>query len=486
MQLKMSSELLNKGAKIEVRMQNDGVIWYTATFLRSSTTKIFVQFDTLRESAEDPESPLRRDYVSPGDIRPAQPPEIHRYLKVGESVEGFCRERMGWRRGKVVEILECSRYTVSFDEGSLAEMEQWELRAVREWIDGSWAPPFRLQQVLQQNKSSDSQVKSRGLVLKIKCSRKAPEAKFNEGMLVEVKSDEEGFRGSWFTAVIGKTLGNNSKFLVEYRTLKTEDKTELLKEEVDVSCIRPCPPVIQQVKPYDFLERVDAWYNDGWWEGYIVQVFNACKYMVRFTNMEEEMVFEHCKLRLHQDWVDDKWLAASKVNLADENLKSRKGKLKRKHSGNAWEPTFWNGMTVEVKSDEEGYQGSWYTAVIIGSLCNNMFLVEYKTLKTEDETELLREKAFASYIRPCPPEITRVDRYKMLEKVDAWYNEGWWVGLISKVLDDLKYSVYFWTTNEEIILEHRSLRPHQEWVNGKWIVSFGEEPKLVVQERREC
>lgn len=154
------------------------------------------------------------------------------------------------------------------------------------------------------------------------------------------------------------------------------------------------------------------------------------------------------------------------------SLKSNKVKLKRKHSGKASEPTFRDGMMVEVKSDEEGYQGSWYTAVIVCSLCRDKYLVEYQTLKTDDESDLLREKAFASYIRPCPPKIVRVDRFKMLEEVDAWYNDGWWVGLVSKVLDGLKYAVYFWTTNEELILKHFNLRPHQEWIGGKWIVAF--------------
>lgn len=163
-----------------------------------------------------------------------------------------------------------------------------------------------------QNSSSKPEVKARRLVVKIKCSGKASETKFNEGMLVEVKSDEEGFRGSWFTAVIIEPFGIG-KFLVEYRTLRTEDKTELLKEVVDISCIRPCPPVIQQVKPFEYLEQVDVWYKDGWWEGHIIEVFNACNYMVHFTSTEEEMEFEHLKLRPRQEWIDDKWSATSKV-----------------------------------------------------------------------------------------------------------------------------------------------------------------------------
>ncbi|GFQ07277.1 hypothetical protein PHJA_002871800 [Phtheirospermum japonicum] len=470
----MASNLFKKGDKIEVRVQNDAVVWCPATFLRSTQNQIHVQFETSGE-ADDQTPPLRREYVRPGDVRPAPPPELHRYLKVGEMVEGFCREKKGWRKGHVVEILENSKYTVSFEvdgqEDSVAEMEQWELRAFREWADGCWAPPFLLQEILQQKKSPEPEAKSRGLIIKIKCNKKVSKPKFVDGMIVEVKSDEEGFRGSLYTAVIFKSLGND-KFLVEYRTLRTEDKTELLKEEVDISCIRHCPPVIQRVLPFEYLERVDAWYNDGWWEGYVVQVLNGCKYTVHFTNADEELVFEHCKLRPHQEWVSGKWAGVPKINKLELQVSLNDLSLKRKRSEKALEPVFRDGMLVEVKSDEEGYQGSWYTAVIVCSLCSDKYLVEYQTLKTENESELLREKAFASYIRPCPPELVHVDRFRMLEEVDAWYNDGWWVGLISKVLDGFKYAVYFWTTNEELIFEHFSLRPHQEWVGGKWVVSF--------------
>lgn len=153
-------------------------------------------------------------------------------------------------------------------------------------------------------------------------------------------------------------------------------------------------------------------------------------------------------------------------------IKPKELKLRIKCSGNTEEQKFSKGMIVEVKSDEQGYQGSWYTAAIIGPIEDKKFLVEYQTLRTDDETESLREIAESSYIRPCPPCVQKLDRYQMLEEVDAWYNDGWWVGLVSKVLDNLEYAVYFWTSNEELEFGHHDLRPHQEWIGGKWITAF--------------
>lgn len=126
-------------------------------------------------------------------------------------------------------------------------------------------------------------------------------------------------------------------------------------------------------------------------------------------------------------------------------------------------------MKVEVRSDEDGYRGSWYTAVILGSIGEDKYLVEYQTLKTDDETELLKEEIRASHIRPYPPLVQRVCRFSRLEAVDAWYNEGWWTGNVSKILKGSTYQVYFRSSNEEMVFKHGDLRPHQEWIGGHWI-----------------
>lgn len=127
---------------------------------------------------------------------------------------------------------------------------------------------------------------------------------------------------------------------------------------------------------------------------------------------------------------------------------------------------------MEVRSNEEGYHGSWFAATVIESVDQEKVLVQYDTLKTDDEMQPLVEMAFASNIRPFPPIINRIDRFKMLEEVDAWFNDGWWVGHVSKVLTGLKYVVYFWTTNEELEFQHYKLRSHQELINRKWVASF--------------
>ncbi|RZC75602.1 hypothetical protein C5167_051086 [Papaver somniferum] len=113
---------------------------------------------------------------------------------------------------------------------------------------------------------------------------------------------------------------------------------------------------------------------------------------------------------------------------------------------------------VEVSSKEEGFVGSYYSATILAKLApTNELWVEYETLcQEEDETKL-----------PFLPEI-KLSEYSLLDKVDAYDNDGWWIGRISAVLDDSMYYVYFENSRDEIAYPVDKLRIHQEFDNGKW------------------
>lgn len=134
------------------------------------------------------------------------------------------------------------------------------------------------------------------------------------------------------------------------------------------------------------------------------------------------------------------------------------------------EETYSKGTEVEVTTDEEGFQGAWFAATILETKGKDKFLVEYHSLRTEDDSDFLREEFDILHIRPHPPEIT-VDHFKLLEEVDALYNDGWWVGVISKVLSNSTYIVYFKDSEEELEFQHSQLRLHQEWIDGKWVMA---------------
>ncbi|CDP16825.1 unnamed protein product [Coffea canephora] len=120
----------------------------------------------------------------------------------------------------------------------------------------------------------------------------------------------------------------------------TKDKTQFFKE-ADISCIKPSPPKIHQVEPFEVYTQVDAWYNNGWWVGLISKVLRNFKYVTYFKTSNEEMEFGHYDLQPHQEWIRGKWIIASKK-------KSKLGKL-RGQIGVVLAPCFCSGMKIEVK-----------------------------------------------------------------------------------------------------------------------------------------
>ena len=154
------------------------------------------------------------------------------------------------------------------------------------------------------------------------------------------------------------------------------------------------------------------------------------------------------------------------------NVNGKQVKFRVKYGKKDFETKFRPGTTVEVRSNEDEYLGCWYTATVVRSAGVGKFLVEYKNLKSDDESDLLRDVANEEDIRPCPPEIPQRSRYEVLQEVDAWQNNGWWKGVISEVLDECKYTVSFASTSQKSVYSHSHLRPHQNWVCGKWVLAL--------------
>ncbi|XP_071723309.1 DUF724 domain-containing protein 8-like [Rutidosis leptorrhynchoides] len=144
------------------------------------------------------------------------------------------------------------------------------------------------------------------------------------------------------------------------------------------------------------------------------------------------------------------------------------------------------GAKIEVLPKDEGFHGSYFTATIIempqytpwssNEMHANSFVIQYDTLLTEDETRPLRELADFSGIRPLPPTTgnNRHLAFEVNDVVDAFYQDGWWVGSIEKILDHIsedgnKYRVRFEYSTERIVFTFSELRPHYDWVDGKWV-----------------
>ncbi|KAK4406772.1 protein AGENET DOMAIN (AGD)-CONTAINING P1 [Sesamum angolense] len=117
-------------------------------------------------------------------------------------------------------------------------------------------------------------------------SRDSTSQYFKKGAEVEISSDEEGFRGSWYAGTVVRPPGN-----VKRGSAK----------------LRP-PPPREKRRSFKFSEEVDAYYSDGWWEGIITEVVGEDKYLVFFRGTREQIAFKASELRLHREWVHGKWV----------------------------------------------------------------------------------------------------------------------------------------------------------------------------------
>ncbi|KAM0064751.1 putative Agenet-like domain-containing protein [Helianthus debilis subsp. tardiflorus] len=172
------------------------------------------------------------------------------------------------------------------------------------------------------------------------------------------------------------------------------------------------------------------------------------------------------------------------------------------------------GSTVEVSSNDPGFHGAWYVASLIDQLppspTNELkYLVKYDTLLTDDTpNKPLTEIVSPSCVRPLPPRNLRRNNVKssavvvaessgggsggggadfeLYDVVDAYHREGWWIGVVNKVVNGgglRKYLVSFENPTEEVEFGRGQLRLHVDWVDGRWVVPPKKIPEHVLAAR---
>ncbi|XP_041022157.1 DUF724 domain-containing protein 2-like isoform X3 [Juglans microcarpa x Juglans regia] len=277
---------------------------------------------------------------------------------------------------------------------------------------------------------------------------------YSLGVEVEVTRDEPGFKVSWYLATIidlpsvplPKML---QRARVEYQTLLTEDGSEPLKEYVDLAYIRPSPPQ-QEVAAQNFEhgDVVGAYFRDGWWTGVVVRVLGDSSYRVFFENPPGIFEFDRKYLRVHLEWLGEKWVRTEKQDRFSFQLR--------------------DGSRSEYQ--KENLSDAWFPATVIKENGDDTFLVKYES---SDESNLGRVAVDFLHIRaslPPPPQANI--KYDVLEKVDAFCDFAWRPGLIAKRINDTRYLVYFNRTNEDKIINLSNIRPRVEWKDGKWVSRY--------------
>ncbi|XP_020594534.1 DUF724 domain-containing protein 3-like [Phalaenopsis equestris] len=134
---------------------------------------------------------------------------------------------------------------------------------------------------------------------------------FKTGDLVEVCSKDEGFHGALYEAKVVRSLPRLNRYTVVYDSIVEEaDTSKHLRETVDAAQVRP-RPVWARDGAFTVHQHVDAFCNDGWWEGVVSCLLGSVrrpKYSISFPITGDAMEFLPSELRPHLDWVNGEWV----------------------------------------------------------------------------------------------------------------------------------------------------------------------------------
>ncbi|CAF1758362.1 unnamed protein product [Brassica napus] len=133
------------------------------------------------------------------------------------------------------------------------------------------------------------------------------------------------------------------------------------------------------------------------------------------------------------------------------------------------------GCEVEVSLQEDGFKGSWFRAILEQNpirLKGEKLWVCYKTLLNEDGVNPCKETIERCFIWPVPAEcLNEGVVFKEGSVVDAYFNNGWWIGVIVVERPDGSFFVYFDDPPDIMRFNKSQLRPHADWTGSEWVKS---------------
>ncbi|XP_043691026.1 uncharacterized protein LOC122641791 isoform X1 [Telopea speciosissima] len=140
---------------------------------------------------------------------------------------------------------------------------------------------------------------------------------------IELLCQDSGIRGCWFRCTVLRASQKQLK--VQYDDLQDADGCGNLEEwipafklaasdKLNMRCsgrlrIRPFPHGYPTDIPFEIGAPVDAWWNDGWWEGVVTGVnCTDDSLQVYFPGEDVFSTFQKRNLRSSRDWVGNRWV----------------------------------------------------------------------------------------------------------------------------------------------------------------------------------
>ncbi|ONK71385.1 uncharacterized protein A4U43_C04F8000 [Asparagus officinalis] len=134
--------------------------------------------------------------------------------------------------------------------------------------------------------------------------------------------------------------------------------------------------------------------------------------------------------------------------------------------------SFGVGTAVEVRSNDDGFEGAWFEATTrTGVIKNRRYAVTYTDFSADgDPSSPLKEIVHCSLVRPRPPPEDFDAAFELEQCVEAFRNGGWWRGVVIKLPEGLDglYTVYIPMTREQLRFKREEMRRQMVFVKGEW------------------
>ncbi|KAK4779731.1 hypothetical protein SAY87_015837 [Trapa incisa] len=142
---------------------------------------------------------------------------------------------------------------------------------------------------------------------------------------------------------------------------------------------------------------------------------------------------------------------------------------------------FREGADVEIASLLKCLEGVLFSGKVVAPSFDdaNKFVIEYETLTTQEDgiSQPLMEDVSVGLLRPRPPTEAKLV-FKSDEIVDAFFNGGWWNGVVVTPLNNSCYLVWLRRMGRNYQFRASELRVHREWKMGAWFPPFDQLVKL--------
>ncbi|KAF8031823.1 hypothetical protein BT93_D0896 [Corymbia citriodora subsp. variegata] len=141
---------------------------------------------------------------------------------------------------------------------------------------------------------------------------------------------------------------------------------------------------------------------------------------------------------------------------------------------------------IELLCQDSGIQGCWFRCQIV-QRSEKRLKVRYNDLLDADDIAKLKEWVPVAKvaspdklgmrcpgrqtIRPCPPKNSGGCNFEVGMAVDAWWCDGWWEGVVTrlKVFRKNSLEVYFPGEGKVATFHRKNVRVSRDWVDQRWV-----------------